>query len=152
MPSKSDGPLTSVTTSKFVSRKRSVRDSGNAAAETFATSLDCDIMRKSGLKPTTATSSPGTSVLVTNVAALDRRVADQLRVVRDDGQVVQRMDVLDAARDLERARERQPHVAHGDGHGVAVDDDPAALGVGDEPGAVVVAIGDARTPCTACRS
>ena len=54
------------------------------------------------------------------------------------------MDVLDASGDLERARERQAHVAHRDGHGVAVDDDQAALGVGDEPRAVVVAVRDAR--------
>ena len=56
--------------SKFVSRKRSVRDSGNAAAETFATSLDCDNILKSDPRPTTATSSPGSSVLLTNVALL----------------------------------------------------------------------------------
>ena len=43
------------------------------------------------------------------------------------------MDVFDASRDLERAREREPHVAHRDGHGVAVDDDPAALRVGTTP-------------------
>ena len=84
-----------------------MRDSGNAAADTFATSLDCDIMLKSGLKPTTATSSPGNERLGQERRALDRRVADQLRVVRDDGEVVQRMDVLDAARNLERARERK---------------------------------------------
>jgi hypothetical protein len=72
---------------------------------------------------------------------LDRRLAEQLRVVRHDCEVVERMDVLDAAGNLERAREREPHVAHRDGHRVAVDDDPTVLGVGDEPRAVVVPVG-----------
>ena len=143
MPSKSDGPLTSVTTSKFVSRKRSVRDSGNAAAETFATSLDCDIIRKSGLKPTTARSSPGTSVLVTNVAALTGVVPISFGSYETTARLCSGWMYSTRPGISSEPANVKPHVAHGDGHGVAVDDDPAAFGVGDEPGAVVVAIGDA---------
>ena len=54
------------------------------------------------------------------------------------------MHVLDAARDLDRAGERQPHVAERRRHGVAIDDDQAALGVDDHARAVVAALGDAR--------
>ncbi len=86
---------------------------------------------------------PRHEVLRDEGGGLHGRIADQLRVVGHDREVVQRVDVLDASRDLERAREREAHVAHRDRHGVAVDDDPAALGVGDEPGAVVIAVSDA---------
>ena len=100
---------------------------------------------KSGPRPTTATVSPGPRCFfVSNVAVFTGVLPISFGSYDDDGEVVQRMDVLDAARDLERARESEPHVAHRDGHRVAVDDDPAALGVGDEARAVVVAIGDAR--------
>ena len=40
----------------------------------------------------------------------------------------------------------------GDRHRIAIDDDEAALGVDDHAGAVVVALGDARRPRTACRT
>ncbi len=70
----------------------------------------------------------------------NRRVADQGRVIGDHRHVVQRMDELDASRDFYRARESNPDVAHRDRHGVAVDNDPAALGVDDQAGAVVVPV------------
>ena len=70
MPSKSVGAFTSEATSRFVSRKRSVRDIGNVAAETVATSLDWLSSLKSGPSPTTATCSPATSGFVSKVADL----------------------------------------------------------------------------------
>ena len=53
------------------------------------------------------------------------------------------MNELHLARHLDRAVEGDAHVAHGDGHGVAVDHHQAPLGVHDESGAVVVLLGHA---------
>ena len=76
--------------------------------------------------------------------ALDRRGADELRVVADDGEVVQRMHEFHLAGNLQRAREDDAHVAHGDGHGVAIDDHQPACRIHHQAGAAIVALGDAR--------
>ena len=75
---------------------------------------------------------------------LRRRVTDQLRVVRDDREVVQGMHILDATGNLDRAGEGQTHIANDDGYRVAIDHDQTALGIGDHARAVIVALGDAR--------
>ena len=130
--------------SKFVSRKRSVRDSGNAAAETFATSLDCDSILKSGPRPTTATSSPGSSVLLRNVALLTGVSPISFGSYETTARLCSGWMYSTRPGISSEPANVKPHVAHRDGHGVAVDDDPAALGVGDEPRAVVIAVRDAR--------
>ena len=73
----------------------------------------------------------------------DRRPVEQLRIERDDRDVVQRVHVLDSARHLDRPGERQAHVAHGDRHGVAIHGHESASGVHHEAGPVVVPLGDA---------
>ncbi len=75
--------------------------------------------------------------------ALHRCGADQLRVVGDHGEVVQRMHVDHLAGNLQRSTEGQPHVTQRKRHGVAVGNHQAALGIHDQSGAVVVAVADA---------
>ena len=94
-------------------------------------------------RPPTA-SRPGTMRRSNNLALLHRRGADELGVVADDGEVVQRMHELHLAGNFERAGEDDAHVAHRHRHGVAVDDDQAARRVDHEAGAAIVALGDAR--------
>ena len=78
-----------------------------------------------------------------SLALLHRRVADELGVVADDGEIVQRMHELHLAGNLERAREGDAHVAHRHRHGVAIDDHEAARRIDHEAGAAIVALGDA---------
>ena len=130
-----------------------MRDSGNAAGVDGGPRSTATRPASRPLSPTTATSSPGTSVArieARRCGPACRRAA--CGSYEHDREVVQRVHVLDAARHLDRARERQPHVADRHRHGVAVDDDQAALGVDDEAGAVVVAVGDAGDRSTACRN
>ena len=67
------------------------------------------------------------------LGARDRRLAEQRGVVLHDREAVLGMERDDAARHAERAREGEAHVGERHRHGVAVDDDEAALGVDDEP-------------------
>ena len=69
---------------------------------------------------------------------------DELGVVADHGQVVQRVDVDDLPWNLERVGERQAHIAERNRHRVAIGDDQAALGIDDQAGTVVAALRDAR--------
>ncbi len=94
--------------------------------------------------PTTDSVLAGRDAPVGELGALHGRVADELGVVTHDGEVVQRMHELHLAGNLERAREDQAHVAHGNGHGVAVDDHESAHGIDHQTRAAVVALGDAR--------
>ena len=73
---------------------------------------------------------------------LHRRIPNQGRVVGHHRQVVQRVDVLDLAGNLQRAGERDPHVAQRHRNRVAVHYDPTALGVCNHAGAVVVPVAD----------
>ena len=72
-----------------------------------------------------------------------RRIPDQRRVVGHHRQVVQRVDVLHLAGDLQRTGEGDAHVAQRHRHGVAVHHHPATLRIRDHAGPVVVAVADA---------
>ncbi len=71
-----------------------------------------------------------------------RRRTDQLRVVLDDSEIVQRVDVEHTTRYLHGAGERNRHVADPDGHRITINNDQAALSVDDEAGPVIVALRD----------
>ena len=71
-----------------------------------------------------------------------RRAADQRRIVGDDREVVLRMDVHHAPRNLHGAGEGHRHVADRHRHGVAIDHHQAPLRIHDQAGAVIVALGD----------
>ncbi len=73
----------------------------------------------------------------------DGRIVDQRRVVGNDSEVVQRVQLLDLGLDLERARECHGDVADRDWHRVAVNNDQAALGIDDQSCTVVVPVGNA---------
>ncbi len=72
----------------------------------------------------------------------DRRRADTRGIVRNDRKVVQWMHLFDLSLDLQRAGERDGHVTDRNRHGVSVDQHVAALLVDDQPGAIVVPLGD----------
>ena len=78
-------------------------------------------------RPTTQMRSPAMSSRGDEPRGLHRRAADQLRVVGDDGEVVQRMHVHHPARHLHGAGEGDVTSPDGDRHGVAVHDHQAAL-------------------------
>ena len=142
-PSKSDGGFTSETTSRLASRNCSVRDSGNVTSSIVATFVASERRRES---PAEADDRHRLARLEFARVELDRadgRAVERLRVERDDRQVVQRVHVFDLAGHFDRAADRDAHVAWRDRHRVAIDDDEAALGVDDDAGAVVVALGDA---------
>ena len=67
-PSKSEGPFTSLATSRFASRNCSVRDSGKLTSSTEATVVAIERTRESPFMPTTTTDSPGTSSRGSSVA------------------------------------------------------------------------------------
>jgi hypothetical protein len=143
-PTKSSGAFTSEATSMLLSRNCTERDSGSCSGSTSAMLVMRDFSSPLPSSPTTLTVSPALSGEGSSRAALHRRAADQLRIVMNHRQVVQRVHVDDLAGNLDGAGKGQPHVAHRHRHGVAVGDDQAALGVDDQPGAVIVALGDAR--------
>jgi hypothetical protein len=53
------------------------------------------------------------------------------------------MNEDDFARHLDGAAEGNAHIAHRDRHGIAIDDDEAALRIDDQAGTVIVLFGDA---------
>ncbi len=143
-PSKSAGPFTSVATSRFASRNCSVRDNGKLTSSTEATVVAIERTLESLARPITVTGSPATSSRESSCAeriGVPSSSAGSNETMRE---VVQRMHVLDPAGNLDRAAERQPHVAHRHGHRVAIHRDEAARRVDDQARAVVVALGDAR--------
>ena len=73
----------------------------------------------------------------------DRRVADERGVVRDHCKIVQRMQLDDLRVHLQRSCKCHSYVADGQRNGVAIHNDEAALGIDDDPGAVVVAVANA---------
>ena len=94
------------------SRGSRPRDSrrGTAACATAGTrrrsrtrSSSRDEQRESPRRPTTVTASPGCKLAPIEAHGADRRAVEQLRVERDDREVVQRMHVFDLARHLDRA-------------------------------------------------
>ena len=121
-----------------------VRDSGNWMGFSVATCVGRTLSSLSASMPTTQTFSPGAMRRSDKLRAPHRRAADELRVVADDGEIVQRMHELHLAGNLQRAREGDAHVAHRHRHRVAIDDHQAARGIDHQARAAVVALGDAR--------
>ena len=129
--------------SRLLSRNRMVRVSGSCSGSIVATCVARDLRSPSPSMPTTVTVWPSRSGCGLSSRGAHRRRADQLRVVGDHREVVQRMHELDAAGNLERAAEGQPHVAERHRHRVAIRDHQSALRIHQQAGAVVVAVGDA---------
>ncbi len=75
---------------------------------------------------------------------LHRRIVDRLRVVRDNREIVQRVQLLDLGLDLERAGKSHGNITDSHRHRIAIDEHEPALLVDDHAGTVVMTIRDAR--------
>src|SRR6056300_1692778 len=75
---------------------------------------------------------------------LDRRGTNAYRVIRDNRVIVQRMQLLDLALDLQRAGERDGDVAHRNRHRIPVDEYIATFLVDDHARPVIVTLANAR--------
>jgi len=64
-----------------------------------------------------------------------RGLADENRVVGNEGIVVDGVEVHNLARDDQGGSERDPHITHDDGHSVGINHDEALLSVNNESGA-----------------